>query len=52
MEKNKLIPHDESISALVSGLSAVLSAGVVRLLGVIEAFSIDIGDLVSVKIGV
>ncbi|KAG9299611.1 hypothetical protein G9A89_020782 [Geosiphon pyriformis] len=59
-----LIPCDNSISALVPGLPAVLSAGMVRLLGVIEAFGVSfgfcksrlffsgIGNLVSVKIDV
>ncbi|KAG9295586.1 hypothetical protein G9A89_003889 [Geosiphon pyriformis] len=63
MERNRLIPHDGSIPALVPGLPTVLSANVIRLLGVIEAFGVgfgfcksclffsDIGNFVSVKIG-
>ncbi|KAG9284934.1 hypothetical protein G9A89_006312 [Geosiphon pyriformis] len=64
MEKHSLIPHDGSTPASVSGLSMVFSAGVVRLLGVAEAFGVGfgfckfcpffsgIGDPVSVHIGV
>ncbi|KAG9305747.1 hypothetical protein G9A89_005145 [Geosiphon pyriformis] len=64
MERHGLIPHDGSTSASVSGLPMVFSAGVVRLLGVAEAFGVgfgfrkfcpfflDIGDLVSVHIDV
>ncbi|KAG9293190.1 hypothetical protein G9A89_010527 [Geosiphon pyriformis] len=64
MEKHGLIPHDGSTSVSVSGLLMVFSAGVVRLLGVAEAFGVgfgfhkfclfflDIGDLISVHIGI
>ncbi|KAG9297052.1 hypothetical protein G9A89_000431 [Geosiphon pyriformis] len=64
MKKHGLIPSDGSIPASVSGLSKVLSAGVVRLLGVAEAFGVgfgfrkfcpffsDIEDSVSVHISV
>ncbi|KAG9292115.1 hypothetical protein G9A89_005259 [Geosiphon pyriformis] len=63
MKRNRLIPCDDSIPVLVSGLPMVLSAGVVRLLDVVEAFGVGfgfyksclffsgIGDFVSVKIG-
>ncbi|KAG9296440.1 hypothetical protein G9A89_015032 [Geosiphon pyriformis] len=62
VHENRLIPHDGSIPVLVSGLSTVLSASVIRLLGVIKAFGIGFGfhkpclffsgirDFVSVKI--
>ncbi|KAG9304896.1 hypothetical protein G9A89_010758 [Geosiphon pyriformis] len=61
--RNRLILHNGSIPALVSGLPMVLSAGVIRLLGVVEAFGIGfsfykpclffsgIGDFVSIRIG-
>ncbi|KAG9307300.1 hypothetical protein G9A89_017128 [Geosiphon pyriformis] len=64
IEKHSLIPHDGSTPASVSGLSMVFSAGVVRLLGVAEAFGVGfgfykfcpfflgIGDLVSVHISI
>ncbi|KAG9287439.1 hypothetical protein G9A89_023811 [Geosiphon pyriformis] len=64
MEKHSLISCDGSTPASVSGLSMVFSAGVVRLLGVAEAFGVgfgfrkfcpffsSIGDLVSVRIDV
>ncbi|KAG9306612.1 hypothetical protein G9A89_004809 [Geosiphon pyriformis] len=41
MEKNELIPHDGSIPVSVSGFSELLLSGVVRLLGVAEAFGIS-----------
>ncbi|KAG9294989.1 hypothetical protein G9A89_017783 [Geosiphon pyriformis] len=62
MEKNGLIPVDGSFVIPVSGLVSRLSAGVVKLLGITEAFGIlfgfhkscsffsGIGDLVSVNI--
>ncbi|KAG9298224.1 hypothetical protein G9A89_002712 [Geosiphon pyriformis] len=62
MEKNKLIPHDGSISVTVSGFSMRLLAGMIRLLGVADALGISfgyckhclfyagVGDLVSVHI--
>ncbi|KAG9284130.1 hypothetical protein G9A89_022904 [Geosiphon pyriformis] len=62
MERNRLIPYDDSILALVSGLLMVLSAGVIRLLSIVKAFGVGfgfrkpclffsgIGDFVSVKI--
>ncbi|KAG9303862.1 hypothetical protein G9A89_005772 [Geosiphon pyriformis] len=62
MEKNGLIPADKSISIPVFGLVLRLSPGVVKLLGVTEAFGIlfgfrkscsffsDIGNIVSVNI--
>ncbi|KAG9284979.1 hypothetical protein G9A89_009789 [Geosiphon pyriformis] len=40
MERNRLIPHDGSIPALVSGLPMVLLAGMIRLLGVVKAFGV------------
>ncbi|KAG9307162.1 hypothetical protein G9A89_016990 [Geosiphon pyriformis] len=43
MEKNGLIPVDGSISILVSGLVLVLSAGVIKLLGIAEAFGVHFG---------
>ncbi|KAG9305464.1 hypothetical protein G9A89_021182 [Geosiphon pyriformis] len=43
MEKGRLIPHDGSISASVSGFSMGLSADVVRLLGIANAISIHFG---------
>ncbi|KAG9301394.1 hypothetical protein G9A89_018066 [Geosiphon pyriformis] len=43
MEKNKLIPHDGSISVTVSGFSMWLLAGVIRLLGVANALGISFG---------
>ncbi|KAG9299783.1 hypothetical protein G9A89_013143 [Geosiphon pyriformis] len=64
MEKHGLIPCDGSASASVSGLPMVFSAGVIRLLGVAEAFGVGfgfrkfcpffsgIGDPVSVHISV
>ncbi|KAG9297303.1 hypothetical protein G9A89_001992 [Geosiphon pyriformis] len=64
MEKNRLIPLDSLIPISLSGLSLKFSAGVVNLLGVVEAFSISfgyhkcclffsgIGDSVSVHIAV
>ncbi|KAG9284326.1 hypothetical protein G9A89_007481 [Geosiphon pyriformis] len=64
MEKHGLISHDGSVPPSVSGLSMVFSAGVIRLLGMAEAFGVGfrfckfcpfflgIGDLVSVHIGV
>ncbi|KAG9286979.1 hypothetical protein G9A89_001217 [Geosiphon pyriformis] len=64
MEKHGLILHDGSAPVLVSGLPMVFSAGVVRLLGVAEAFGVGFGfckfcpfflgikDLVSVHISV
>ncbi|KAG9293664.1 hypothetical protein G9A89_019001 [Geosiphon pyriformis] len=62
IERNRLIPHDGFIPALVSGLPMMLLASVIRLLGVVEAFGIGfgfhksclffsgIGDFVSVRI--
>ncbi|KAG9304330.1 hypothetical protein G9A89_019892 [Geosiphon pyriformis] len=62
MEKNALIPADRSISIPVFGSVSRLSSGVVKLLGVTEAFSVlfgfckscsffsDIDDMVSVNI--
>ncbi|KAG9290028.1 hypothetical protein G9A89_010334 [Geosiphon pyriformis] len=64
MEKHGLIPHDGSTPASVSGLPMVFLAGVVKLLGVAEAFGIGFGfrkfcpffsgieDLVSVHISI
>ncbi|KAG9285361.1 hypothetical protein G9A89_010836 [Geosiphon pyriformis] len=64
MEKGGLILPDGSVSVLVSGLLVVLSAGVVRLLGITNAFGVSfgfyksclfflgIGNLISVYIGV
>ncbi|KAG9297034.1 hypothetical protein G9A89_008620 [Geosiphon pyriformis] len=64
MEKSGLILHDSSVLVSVLGLSVVLSASVVRLLGIANAFGIsfsshksclfflDIGDMVSVYVGV
>ncbi|KAG9298030.1 hypothetical protein G9A89_018858 [Geosiphon pyriformis] len=64
MDKNRLISHDNSIPTSISGLSTSFSAGVVRLLGIAEAFGVGfefyslcsffsgIGDLISVHIGV
>ncbi|KAG9288260.1 hypothetical protein G9A89_021291 [Geosiphon pyriformis] len=61
--KNGLIPRDSSIPALVSGSPMLFSPGVVRLLGVAEAFGVGfgfrksclffsgIGDEVSIHIG-
>ncbi|KAG9297432.1 hypothetical protein G9A89_020833 [Geosiphon pyriformis] len=43
MEKHSLILHDGSAPASVSGLPMVFSAGVVRLLGVAEAFGVGFG---------
>ncbi|KAG9298084.1 hypothetical protein G9A89_018167 [Geosiphon pyriformis] len=43
MEKHGLILHDGSTPAFVSGLPMVFSAGVVRLLGVAEAFGVGFG---------
>ncbi|KAG9296356.1 hypothetical protein G9A89_014948 [Geosiphon pyriformis] len=43
MEKNKLIPHDGSIPVAVSGFFTWLLAGVIRLLGVANAFGISFG---------
>ncbi|KAG9284008.1 hypothetical protein G9A89_005337 [Geosiphon pyriformis] len=40
MEKNRLIPHDSSIPASVSGSLMLFSPGVVRLLGVAKAFGV------------
>ncbi|KAG9293420.1 hypothetical protein G9A89_009144 [Geosiphon pyriformis] len=63
MEKGGLIPCDGSIPVSVSGLSLVLSSGVVRLLGIVDALGVsfgfrksclffsDVGNLVSVHIG-
>ncbi|KAG9284053.1 hypothetical protein G9A89_022827 [Geosiphon pyriformis] len=64
MKKNGLIPVDGSIFILVSGLVSGFSAGVIKLLGVAEAFGVrfgfckscsffsGIGDLVFVNISV
>ncbi|KAG9285754.1 hypothetical protein G9A89_013179 [Geosiphon pyriformis] len=43
MKKNKLIPHDGSISVAVSGFSMWLSAGMIRLLNVADALGISFG---------
>ncbi|KAG9298387.1 hypothetical protein G9A89_005247 [Geosiphon pyriformis] len=43
IEKNKLIPRDGFISVTVSGFSAWLLAGLIRLLGVADAFGISFG---------
>ncbi|KAG9291100.1 hypothetical protein G9A89_012972 [Geosiphon pyriformis] len=43
MKKNGLIPRDSSIPILVSGFPSMLSAGVVRLLGITNAHSISFG---------
>ncbi|KAG9289664.1 hypothetical protein G9A89_014399 [Geosiphon pyriformis] len=43
MERHNLIPHDGSIPMSIFGLSAVFSAGVIRLLGVAEAFGVSFG---------
>ncbi|KAG9306726.1 hypothetical protein G9A89_004435 [Geosiphon pyriformis] len=43
IEKNKLIPRDGFIPVTVSGFSAWLSAGVIRLLRVADAFGISFG---------
>ncbi|KAG9296167.1 hypothetical protein G9A89_014759 [Geosiphon pyriformis] len=43
MEKNGLIPVDGSISILVSGLVSRFSDGVVKLLGIAEAFDVRFG---------
>ncbi|KAG9290573.1 hypothetical protein G9A89_020943 [Geosiphon pyriformis] len=43
MEKNKLIPRDDSIPVAVSGFSTRLLAGVIRLLGVANALGISFG---------
>ncbi|KAG9297136.1 hypothetical protein G9A89_019417 [Geosiphon pyriformis] len=62
MEKNGLIPVDGSISVLVSGLVLRFLGGVIKLLGIAEAFGVHfgfhkscsffsgIGDSVSVNI--
>ncbi|KAG9293967.1 hypothetical protein G9A89_019305 [Geosiphon pyriformis] len=64
MEKNGLISVNGSILILVSGLVSGFSAGVIKLLGIAEAFGVyfgfckscsffsGIGDLVSVNISV
>ncbi|KAG9297635.1 hypothetical protein G9A89_011150 [Geosiphon pyriformis] len=64
IEKNGLIPVDGSIPVLVSGLVLRFSGGVVKLLGIAEAFGVhfgfckscsfflDIGDSISVNIDV
>ncbi|KAG9296511.1 hypothetical protein G9A89_015103 [Geosiphon pyriformis] len=64
MEKSGLMPHDSSVSLAIFGFFSVLSAGVVRLLGITDAFGIGfgyrrhclfflgIGDKASVHIGV
>ncbi|KAG9298304.1 hypothetical protein G9A89_002792 [Geosiphon pyriformis] len=63
MEKNGLIPRDGFILILISGLLSMLLAGVVRLLGIINAYGISfelhkfrqfllgISNVVSVYIG-
>ncbi|KAG9286397.1 hypothetical protein G9A89_014563, partial [Geosiphon pyriformis] len=43
MEKGRLILHDGSIPASISGFSMGFSAGVVRLLGIANAISICFG---------
>ncbi|KAG9295134.1 hypothetical protein G9A89_006115 [Geosiphon pyriformis] len=43
MKKNGLIPKDSSMPVFVSGLSTTFSAGVVKLLGISEAFSVSSG---------
>ncbi|KAG9302953.1 hypothetical protein G9A89_022370 [Geosiphon pyriformis] len=64
IEKNGLIPRNGSLSLPIIGPSKLLSAGVVKLLGVTDAFGISfgfhksclffssVGDMVSVYIGV
>ncbi|KAG9298231.1 hypothetical protein G9A89_002719 [Geosiphon pyriformis] len=63
MERHGLISCDESVLVSISGLPVAFSAGVIRLLGVVEAFGISfgfcklclffsgIGDTVSMHIG-
>ncbi|KAG9301445.1 hypothetical protein G9A89_018117 [Geosiphon pyriformis] len=63
MEKHRLIPQDSSVLISISGLSSLFLAGVVRLLGIDDAFGIRFGlckfslfisgalDVVSVHIG-
>ncbi|KAG9286417.1 hypothetical protein G9A89_014583 [Geosiphon pyriformis] len=43
IERNGLIPHDGFISVFVSGFSEQLLSGIVRLLGVAEAFGVGFG---------
>ncbi|KAG9297586.1 hypothetical protein G9A89_007661 [Geosiphon pyriformis] len=43
MEKSGMIPSDDSAMVSISGLSALLSAGVVKLLGIAEAFGVGFG---------
>ncbi|KAG9302172.1 hypothetical protein G9A89_020606 [Geosiphon pyriformis] len=43
MEKNGLIPSDGLISASISGLSSGLFTGVIRLLRIVDAFSVRFG---------
>ncbi|KAG9300047.1 hypothetical protein G9A89_018324 [Geosiphon pyriformis] len=43
MEKHGLIPRDSSVPVSISGLSSLYSAGVVRLLGIDNAFGIRFG---------
>ncbi|KAG9294166.1 hypothetical protein G9A89_021525 [Geosiphon pyriformis] len=62
MEKGGLILCDGTISVVVTGPSSVLSSGVVKLLGIAEAFGVsfgmcksclffsDIGDFISVRV--
>ncbi|KAG9288688.1 hypothetical protein G9A89_004307 [Geosiphon pyriformis] len=64
MKKGELILHDGSVPVAVSGLFSVLSASVVRLLGIADAFGVGFGyhrcylffsgirDKTSVHIGV
>ncbi|KAG9305451.1 hypothetical protein G9A89_021169 [Geosiphon pyriformis] len=47
MEKHGLIPYDSSILTSISGLSMVFLAGIVRLLGVAEAFGVGFGFCTS-----
>ncbi|KAG9288372.1 hypothetical protein G9A89_021403 [Geosiphon pyriformis] len=63
MEKNRLIPHDDSVPVSVSGSTLLFSPGVVKLLGIAEVFGVGfefykfclffsgIGDVVSIHIG-
>ncbi|KAG9300151.1 hypothetical protein G9A89_010561 [Geosiphon pyriformis] len=43
MKKNRLILHDESVLVLVSELFSVFSAGVVKLLSIVDAISVGFG---------
>ncbi|KAG9289013.1 hypothetical protein G9A89_015562 [Geosiphon pyriformis] len=64
MEKDSMIPHDGSVPVSIFGFSSVLSADVVRLLGIADAFGISfgfcksclffsgIGNMISVHISV